>query len=124
MTNTETLRALANEMGEFVNAECAAELDTIQKWRDRIENALSAGDAVPADDELPGMWSSADLIGGKTDADAPAAPPAEVDEAMVERALAAFFDFYDKHGGGTGADGHAMRAALTAALGRKGVTNG
>lgn len=45
---------------------------------------------------------------------APTAEGGAVDDAMVDRALAAYWGVFEKHGAGTGADGHAMRAALEA----------
>lgn len=95
----------------------------------RYESILPAHQpALVLDDELPGMWSQSDFMGGATDAaDNAHRPVPAVDDAMVERALnvqplagsnnpARLWQLLGMTCGESPSD--VMRAALTAALAR------
>lgn len=104
-------------LGESVEHAVPAEREPPRG--DELRAILARQPAPVVDDELPGMWSQSDFMGGATDAADNARQPAPVvDDAMVERALNAKVrnwpvrQLFDSECEAR----IAMRAALTAAL--------
>lgn len=119
---------------EWVRTNAAFEFPHIREHIPAIEEAIAAYDPKcgartvrVVDDELPGMWSQSDFMGGAADAadDARQLVPS-VDDAMVDRYLAAqakaVQEIDDAWGNGGKAASYlhpvreACRAGLTAAL--------
>lgn len=74
-TGADSVEKIAHELRRASVSSVPSELanfENLNGWADRLAALSSVADGVPRDDELPGMWERADLIGGATDC--PAAP--------------------------------------------------